>query len=189
VSSGEVLSFRQINAIGSCKFRSDLEEEVGFKLFDRLPRGVKINAAGKSLLDDARHILQEVNDATARAKRIAAGQSSTLRLGYVQIPFIWFPRRSGPVFFDHLVAECARGGLSAPHIVQESADESILLSFVACGVGVAIVSGSSQWRHPQGVSLLARDRSEFAAAYRVDLAKGRYFTATHQFHGRRKSAG
>jgi DNA-binding transcriptional LysR family regulator len=84
VSSGEVLSFRQINAIGSCKFRSDLEEEVGFKLFDRLPRGVKINAAGKSLLDDARHILQEVNDATARAKRIAAGQSGTLRLGYVQ---------------------------------------------------------------------------------------------------------
>jgi DNA-binding transcriptional LysR family regulator len=104
-------------------------------------------------------------------------------------PFVWFPRRSSPVFFDHLVAECARGGLSAPHIVQESADESILLSFVACGVGVAIVSGSSQWRHPQGVSLLARDRSEFAAAYRVDLAKGRYFTATHQFHGRRKSAG
>ena len=51
----------------------DLEEEFGFKLFDRLPRGVKINAAGKSLLDDARHILQEVNDATVRAKRIACG--------------------------------------------------------------------------------------------------------------------
>jgi DNA-binding transcriptional LysR family regulator len=61
----------------------DLEEEVGFKLFDRLPRGVKINAAGKSLLNDARRILQEVHYATARAKRIAAGQSGTLRLGYV----------------------------------------------------------------------------------------------------------
>jgi DNA-binding transcriptional LysR family regulator len=223
----------------------DLEKEVGFKLFDRLPRGVKISAAGKSLLNDARHILQEVNHATARAKRIAAGQSGTLRVGYVQslswrgivpeslrhfrehrpdadlqlkplssseqfpavqsgsldagyvytmataapelgqfevgsvdlllatpsdhplkkrkklrlkdlvdVPFIWFPRRSSPVFFDHLVAECARGGLNAPHIVQESPDESILLSLVACGVGVAIVSGSSQWRHPQGVSLL-----------------------------------
>jgi DNA-binding transcriptional LysR family regulator len=32
----------------------DLEKEVGFKLFDRLPRGVKISAAGKSLLNDAR---------------------------------------------------------------------------------------------------------------------------------------
>ena len=58
------------------------------------------------------------------------------------------------MFFDHLVAECARGGLNAPHIVQESADESTLLSLVACGVGVAIVSGASQWRHPPGVSLL-----------------------------------
>jgi len=28
----------------------DLEEEIGFKLFDRLPRGVKISAAGKSFL-------------------------------------------------------------------------------------------------------------------------------------------
>jgi DNA-binding transcriptional LysR family regulator len=72
----------------------------------------------------------------------------------VDVPFIWFPRRSSPVFFDHLVAECARGGLNAPHIVQESADESTLLSLVACGVGVAIVSGASQWRHPPGVSLL-----------------------------------
>ena len=28
----------------------DLEEEIGFKLFDRLPRGVKTSAAGKSFL-------------------------------------------------------------------------------------------------------------------------------------------
>ena len=32
----------------------DLEEEIGLKLFDRLPRGVKISTAGKSFLDDAR---------------------------------------------------------------------------------------------------------------------------------------
>src|SRR3984893_12776951 len=34
----------------------DLEEEFGFKLFDRLPRGVKLNAAGKLFLEDARRI-------------------------------------------------------------------------------------------------------------------------------------
>ena len=39
----------------------DLEEEIGFKLFDRLPRGVKISAAGKSFFVDARRILHEVN--------------------------------------------------------------------------------------------------------------------------------
>jgi DNA-binding transcriptional LysR family regulator len=62
----------------------DLEEEVGFKLFDRLPRGVRISDAGKSFLRDARQILDQVNDATARAKRVAAGQSGTLRVGFFE---------------------------------------------------------------------------------------------------------
>jgi DNA-binding transcriptional LysR family regulator len=62
----------------------DLEEEIGFKLFDRLPRGVKISAAGKSFMQDARRILQEVNEAAARAKRVASGQSGTLRVGFVE---------------------------------------------------------------------------------------------------------
>jgi hypothetical protein len=44
----------------------DLEEEVGFKLLERLPRGVKLSAAGTLFLEDARPILQEVNEAAAR---------------------------------------------------------------------------------------------------------------------------
>jgi DNA-binding transcriptional LysR family regulator len=60
----------------------DLEEEVGFKLFDRLPRGVKPSAAGKLFLEDARRILQAVSEATARAARVARGQSGTLRVGF-----------------------------------------------------------------------------------------------------------
>ena len=62
----------------------DLEEEVGFKLFDRLPRGVKLSAAGKLFLDDARRILQEVSEAAARAARVARGQSGTLRVGFAE---------------------------------------------------------------------------------------------------------
>src|ERR1041384_3095662 len=62
----------------------DLEEEIGFKLFDRLPRGVKISAAGKCFMDDARRILHEVNEAAARAKRVASGLSGTLRVGFVE---------------------------------------------------------------------------------------------------------
>jgi DNA-binding transcriptional LysR family regulator len=62
----------------------DLEEEVGFKLFDRLPRGVKLSAAGKIFLDDARRILQEVSEAAARAARVARGQSGTLRIGFAE---------------------------------------------------------------------------------------------------------
>src|ERR1700716_2028403 len=62
----------------------DLEEEIGFKLFDRQPRGVKISAAGKRFMEDARRILHEVNEAAARAKRVASGQSGSLRVGFVE---------------------------------------------------------------------------------------------------------
>ncbi len=62
----------------------DLESELGFPLFDRLPRGVKLNAAGKLFLNDARRILQEVQDARLRAERVAAGQAGTLRVGFVE---------------------------------------------------------------------------------------------------------
>jgi DNA-binding transcriptional LysR family regulator len=62
----------------------DLEEEIGCKLFDRLSRGVKISAAGRVFLEDARRILYGVTEASARAKRVASGQSGTLRMGLVE---------------------------------------------------------------------------------------------------------
>ena len=59
----------------------DLEEELGFPLFDRLPRGVRLNAAGKLFLTDARRILKDVEEARRRAERIAHGKAGTLRIG------------------------------------------------------------------------------------------------------------
>src|SRR6476659_11513585 len=46
------------------------------------PRGVKLSAAGKLFLEDARRILQEVNEATMRAAQVARGLSGTLRVGF-----------------------------------------------------------------------------------------------------------
>ncbi len=223
----------------------NLEEEIGFKLFERLPRGVKITAAGEFLLKEARRILQEVNDATASAKRIASGQAGTLRIGFVEsiswhgiipdsltdfrknqpdvelhlkalssleqmaaiqsgsldagyaipmvnpdhglahfqvgvikvvlavpkghaltkmkrirlrdlvdTPFILFPRWAIPNVYDRLMTACARGGLTAPRIVQETAIETMILSLVQCRVGVAFVNSASRWRCPPGVVLL-----------------------------------
>jgi DNA-binding transcriptional LysR family regulator len=62
----------------------DLEKELGFKLFDRLPRGVKLSVAGKLFLQDTRQILQSVDEATTRAARVARGESGTLRIGFAE---------------------------------------------------------------------------------------------------------
>ena len=62
----------------------DLERELGFALFDRLPRGVKLSAAGELFLDDARRILQHVDEARLRAERVANGKAGTLRMGFVE---------------------------------------------------------------------------------------------------------
>lgn len=62
----------------------DLEGEVGFKLFDRLSRGVTLTAAGRLFLEDARRILQQVEEATKNARSVAAGQSGTLRVGFIE---------------------------------------------------------------------------------------------------------
>ena len=62
----------------------NLEEEIGFKLFDRLPSGVKLSVAGQCFMEDARRILEQVSQATVRAKRVASGQSGTLRVGFVE---------------------------------------------------------------------------------------------------------
>jgi DNA-binding transcriptional LysR family regulator len=63
----------------------DLEKELGFTLFDRLPRGVKLSAAGKLYLSDARRILLEVEEAKLRAERVALGKTGMLRVGFVEL--------------------------------------------------------------------------------------------------------
>ena len=53
-------------------------------MFDRLPRGVKLSAAGRLFLEDARRILHQVSEAATRAARVARGQSGTLRVGFTE---------------------------------------------------------------------------------------------------------
>ena len=224
----------------------DLEGELGFKLFDRLPRGVKLSVAGRLFLEDARRILREVNEAAARAARVARGQSGTLRVGFtenaswrgvvpdsfrrfrerqsdaelqitpatsleqleairserldagfvfnmpkgdaeldyvavamqhvelavpkgyplakskklrlrdlVDAPFVWFPRRESPAFYDRLMHECFRGGLKSPRIVQEGLNEATILSLVSHGMGVGWVNGTARWRCPESVVIVS----------------------------------
>jgi DNA-binding transcriptional LysR family regulator len=59
-----------------------LEEEIGFRLFDRRPRGMQITAAGATFLEDALGLLAGVERAKERAARVAAGSAGTLSIGF-----------------------------------------------------------------------------------------------------------
>ena len=62
----------------------NLESEIGFQLFERLPRRVIITEAGRVFLDASRRAIEEIGHATERAKRVANGQSGILRIGFVE---------------------------------------------------------------------------------------------------------
>lgn len=58
-----------------------LEQRMGFILFQRHSRGVRLTPAGTQLLDTARATLQGVELGVQQARRIAQGQAGALRIG------------------------------------------------------------------------------------------------------------
>lgn len=59
-----------------------LEENLGFKLFHRINRGVELTPAGQSMLIEAEEILARTRGALEKAHQIRRGQLGTLRIGY-----------------------------------------------------------------------------------------------------------
>ncbi len=61
-----------------------LEEELGFALFDRSPRGLKLTTAGRFYLGEARRVLATLQSAGLAGRRIAEGLMGHLRIGLVE---------------------------------------------------------------------------------------------------------
>src|SRR5947209_2313484 len=59
-----------------------LEQEVGAELFERGSRGVTLTPAGRALLDGTRGTLEGLDRALATARRAAAGELGTVRVGF-----------------------------------------------------------------------------------------------------------
>ena len=60
----------------------DLEEEIGFPLFERSAKALKLTEAGKKFLDEARAVLQRADEAVASARAVAAGLGGEIHVGY-----------------------------------------------------------------------------------------------------------
>ena len=60
---------------------AELESNVGFRLFDRTPRGMTLTQGGEALLRDARGMFSLLGKAAERARRAAKGQTGRLDIG------------------------------------------------------------------------------------------------------------
>ena len=58
-----------------------LEQEIGVDLFDRRPRKISLNSAGKVFLSDARRLLVAVDEAVERVRSFDLGKEGTLLVG------------------------------------------------------------------------------------------------------------
>jgi len=64
---------------------SALEEDLGgVRLFERLPRGVRLTNSGEQYLADVRRILENVDEATLRVQRVERGQTGHLRVAFTE---------------------------------------------------------------------------------------------------------
>jgi DNA-binding transcriptional LysR family regulator len=58
-------------------------------------------------------------------------------------PFLFFPRRLGPAFYDKLISFCSRAGF-VPDVVQEATQWQSVVSLVEAGMGVSLAPGCVQ---------------------------------------------
>jgi DNA-binding transcriptional LysR family regulator len=62
---------------------SDLEDELGLKLFSRIHRNARVTPEGEIFYEDAARILQQVETAMLTAKRAAQGKVGRLSIGFI----------------------------------------------------------------------------------------------------------
>src|SRR5947209_13871266 len=60
----------------------DLEDELGFKLFERSAKAVRLTDAGRVFLKEAQAIIQRASDGVAAAREVAAGENGEIHVGY-----------------------------------------------------------------------------------------------------------
>jgi DNA-binding transcriptional LysR family regulator len=60
----------------------DLEDEIGFQLFERSAKSLRLTEAGKTFLTEARAILQHADDAVKKARAAMGGTHGEIHVGY-----------------------------------------------------------------------------------------------------------
>jgi DNA-binding transcriptional LysR family regulator len=65
----------------------DLENELGFLLLKRTAKSVSLTEAGRTFLNEARAVLQRVDEGVKKARAVATAGETDLHVGYSPTPF------------------------------------------------------------------------------------------------------
>jgi LysR family hca operon transcriptional activator len=97
----------------------DLESEVGVKLFERVPRGVTLTAAGRVFLDHARLALLQVEAATEGARRAEQPEKLVFSMGFLAgQEVVWLPQALRILREEAPEAEITLSSQSSPDLAQ-----------------------------------------------------------------------
>ena len=109
-----------------------LENELGYRLFDRLWRSISLTEAGQALLPRARRILQEIHEAkTCLSEEICSGQGS-LTVG--AIPTM------APFLLPNAVESFTRKWPDCNLIVREDVTDNLVKELLNAEIDIAIMS-------------------------------------------------
>jgi DNA-binding transcriptional LysR family regulator len=60
----------------------DLEDEIGFLLLERTAKSVSLTEAGRVFLNEARAVLERMDEAVQKARAVAVADDTELHVGY-----------------------------------------------------------------------------------------------------------
>ena len=112
-----------------------LEEELGARLFERLPRGMRLTDAGRAVVDEAQAILERAARLPDLAARAARGERGRLAVGYTSSgafhPFVAQQIRAFRAAGPGVVLALAEDG--TPELVRGLEEERLDAAFVRSG--------------------------------------------------------
>jgi DNA-binding transcriptional LysR family regulator len=97
---------------------------------------------------------------------------ATVRLSQLEgLPAVWIKRHNAPMFYDMVLSECSRAGVTL-NVVQEVLTESAMLSLAAADIGLTFITEAAFGRKPHNIKLLPiedfKPTLEMRAVWRTD---------------------
>jgi DNA-binding transcriptional LysR family regulator len=118
---------------------SQLEDELGFSLFERSSSGVRVTAGGKDVVRQARKVQAEIETIKAIGQRNSSGAVGEIRLG-VRIPLVGKPVRK-------LLQVWRLAHPAVNLVISELSDSDMAGAIISRRLDVVFVQSFSLWPH------------------------------------------